>query len=315
MLDFYTRVSGPVSPGRIHELAERLGLDLNRRVRTLSKGNKQKLGLVQAFMHSPELLILDEPTSGLDPLVQREFLQLVREARDNGQTVLLSSHVLSEIQQTADEVAVLSDGRIVAQGDVASIRLGAVRRVHAALADATAEETREALGRLPAPTRLHDLVVTGSSGLVRVSATVDGEVDALVKALAQFRVVDLTVEEPDLEESVLRLYGAEPGRAGSTRSAVHSSRHTGTPSASDTADAPATRREGASRAGASDGPAPSEGAATSTHAPTPPRREDSSDRTSPPAPHAEPPRLRRDRTRRGLPPAPPVQHGDEEHSR
>ena len=133
LLDHYADISGPVQRGAIAELADRLDVDLSRQVRALSKGNKQKLGLIQAFMHRPELLVLDEPTSGLDPLVQREFLRMVREARDNGQTVVLSSHVLSEIQQTADQVAVLSEGRIVAEGDVASLRLGALRRVRAGL--------------------------------------------------------------------------------------------------------------------------------------------------------------------------------------
>lgn len=134
-----------MAPGTIEQLAERLGLDLSRPVRTLSKGNKQKLGLVQAFMHRPDLLVLDEPTSGLDPLVQREFLAMVWEARDAGQTVLLSSHVLSEIQQAADEVAVLADGRVVADGPVSSLRIASVRRLRATVTDVAAETVREAL--------------------------------------------------------------------------------------------------------------------------------------------------------------------------
>ena len=122
---------------------ERLGLDLDRHTRKLSKGNKQKLGLVQAFMHQPELLVLDEPTSGLDPLVQQEFHAMVREARRNGQTVFLSSHVLSEIQQTADTVAILRDGRIIAVESVTGLRESAVRHVrftasHTAAPDAVA---------------------------------------------------------------------------------------------------------------------------------------------------------------------------------
>lgn len=114
LLSHYEAISGPVPPGRIDALAERLGLDLDRHTRKLSKGNKQKLGLVQAFMHHPELLVLDEPTSGLDPLVQQEFHAMVREAQHQGQTIFLSSHVLSEVQQTADTVAILRDGRISA---------------------------------------------------------------------------------------------------------------------------------------------------------------------------------------------------------
>lgn len=208
MLDFYTQVSGPVRSGTIDRLADRLDLDLSRPVHALSKGNKQKLGIVQAFMHEPPLLVLDEPTSGLDPLVQREFLRLVTEARDRGQTVLLSSHVLSEIQQTADAVAVLSQGKVVAEGDVASLRLGAIRRVRVGLAVTNATVLREQLGALP---HVSELDVREEPDIVRVSATVEGDIDPVVKVLAQHRVIDLAIEEPDLEESVLRLYG-EPSR-------------------------------------------------------------------------------------------------------
>lgn len=206
LLQHYADISGPVAPGAIDALAERLGLDLSRQVRTLSKGNKQKLGLVQAFLHSPELLVLDEPTSGLDPLVQREFMTMVREARDNGQTVLLSSHVLSEIQQTADVVAVLSQGRVVAEGAVESLRLASIRRVRAGLADTTEDAVRTALGQL---THLREVEVSTVGDIVRVAATVNGDIDAVVKEIARHRVVDLAVEEPDLEESVLSLYGGD----------------------------------------------------------------------------------------------------------
>jgi ABC-2 type transport system ATP-binding protein len=206
LLNHFADISGPVAPGAIDGLADRLGLDLSRQVRHLSKGNKQKLGLVQAFMHSPELLVLDEPTSGLDPLVQREFMAMVREARDNGQTVLLSSHVLSEIQQTADVVAVLSQGRVVAEGAVESLRLASIRRVRAGLADTTEDAVRTALGKL---THLKEVDVRTVGEIVRLTATVNGDIDAVVKEIARHRVVDLAVEEPDLEESVLSLYGAK----------------------------------------------------------------------------------------------------------
>ncbi len=207
LLAHYAEISGPVAPGAIDDLADRLGVDLSRQVRTLSKGNKQKLGLVQAFMHRPELLVLDEPTSGLDPLVQREFLGMVREARANGQTVLLSSHVLSEIQQAADQVAVLNEGRIVAEGPVASLRLGRIRRIRATLDGVAPDSLRDELERLPGLRDIH--LADGEA--VRLSATVDGDIDPLVKTLARFHVVDLAVEEPDLEESVLQLYGSERG--------------------------------------------------------------------------------------------------------
>ena len=218
MLSFYAQVSGSrdsaatLQTGR--DLADRLGVDLSRPVRTLSKGNKQKVGLIQAFMHRPELLILDEPTSGLDPLVQREFLQMVREAKDAGQTVLLSSHVLSEIQQTADEVAVLANGRVVADGDVASLRLGSIRRVRVELATADAAAVRAGFDRVPG---LSGIDTSDADGILQLTGTIDGAIDPFIKALAPFEVRDLTVEEPDLEESVLRLYGDPAASAASVQ--------------------------------------------------------------------------------------------------
>ncbi|GGF15558.1 ABC transporter ATP-binding protein [Subtercola lobariae] len=210
LLQHYARISGPVAPGAIDGLAERLGVELDRPVRTLSKGNKQKLGLVQAFMHRPPLLVLDEPTSGLDPLVQREFLAMVREARDAGQTVFLSSHILSEIQQVADSVAILRAGRIVTVSSVEGLRQSAVRRVRAGFADATPGAVEVALAGIP---NLSDLVVKVSGraagGVTDITATVGGDIDAFVKAIAAFTIVDLAIEEPDLEESVLKMYGAE----------------------------------------------------------------------------------------------------------
>lgn len=210
LLRHLAQISGPVEPGMIESLAERLDLDLNRPVRALSKGNRQKLGLIQAFMHRPELLILDEPTSGLDPLIQREFLAMVREAREAGQSVLLSSHILTEIQHTADDVAVLAGGKIVAHGDVSSLRLSSVSHLRAVLAEATTDTVRDTLSAVPT---VDDLVTepTASGGLVRITATLRGEADPVVKALAQFTVRDLTIEEPDLEESILDLYTRKDG--------------------------------------------------------------------------------------------------------
>lgn len=206
LLRHLAQISGPVTPGTIEALAERLGLDLSRPVRTLSKGNRQKLGLIQAFMHQPALLVLDEPTSGLDPLAQREFLDMVREAQRAGQTVVLSSHILSEIQHVADDVAVLAHGKIVARGDVSALTASAVSRVRAVLAETTVERVSTATSEL---STFEDLSIAGAAdgNLVSLSATVRGEADPFMKALAGFTVRSITVEEPDLEESVLALYG------------------------------------------------------------------------------------------------------------
>jgi ABC-2 type transport system ATP-binding protein len=209
LLSHYEAISGPVKRGRIDALAERLGLDLDRHTRKLSKGNKQKLGLVQAFMHDPELLVLDEPTSGLDPLVQQEFLAMVREAQDNGQTVFLSSHVLSEIQQAADEVAILRDGRIVTVATVDSLRESALRHVRLTASSVSVHDAGALLSRVPG---IGHLEVLPSAGGVDLSATLEGPIQHLVRALASLELTDLVLEEPDLEESVLKMYGSLNGK-------------------------------------------------------------------------------------------------------
>lgn len=203
-LNFWTSIS----PGdrrtvrrRAHAIAERLEIPLERKAGKLSKGNKQKLGIVQAFMHDPELLILDEPTSGLDPLVQRTFLQLVGEARDEGATIFLSSHVLSEVEQVADLAVVLRSGRIVREASIEDLRATAVRHLRARL---TATDPSVVTQRLTALAPGLDVSADGDD--VLVSGLVEGRTDELVKALAQSTVADLVLAEPDLEESVLAMY-------------------------------------------------------------------------------------------------------------
>ena len=121
MLEYLGHLGGAVDPAVVTGLADRLGADLARPIRTLSHGNKQKLAIVQAFMHEAPLLILDEPTTGLDPLVQQEFFALIDEARAAGRTVLLSSHNLGEVERVCDRVAILHEGRTVASGRVDEI--------------------------------------------------------------------------------------------------------------------------------------------------------------------------------------------------
>jgi ABC-2 type transport system ATP-binding protein len=203
LLSHYEAISGPVPRGRVDELAERLGLDLDSHTRKLSKGNKQKLGLVQAFMHQPELLVLDEPTSGLDPLVQQEFHAMVREARHRGQTIFLSSHVLSEVQQTADTVAILRDGRIIAVESVSGLREGAVRRVRFTTSGMAAHDAVALLTGVPGVGRVE---VLESDGTATLSATLEGDIQPLVRMLASLPLTDLVLEEPDLEDAVLKMY-------------------------------------------------------------------------------------------------------------
>ncbi len=208
LLAHYADISGPVRPGRVDALAERLGLELDRTIRKLSKGNRQKLGLVQAFMHDPELLVLDEPTSGLDPLVQQEFLTMMREAQANGQTIFLSSHVLSEVQQAADMVAILRDGRIITVASVESLREGAVRHVRFTATGIAAADAGPLLSGVPG---ISDLEVLPDGPDIELSATVTGPIQPLLRVLATLELRDLVLAEPDLEESVLKMYGTIRG--------------------------------------------------------------------------------------------------------
>ena len=209
MLEHFAAISGPVQPKYVNELAERLDLDLDRQTRKLSKGNKQKLGLLQAFMHRPELLVLDEPTSGLDPLVQQEFHAIVREVVDDGATVFLSSHVLSEVQQAADAVAILRDGGIVTISTVEALRNAAVRQLRFNATGAETHDVGALLARVPgiANVVLRELPGDGAAeAAVEATATLSGRVQPLVQELARLNLTDLVLEEPDLEEAVLTLY-------------------------------------------------------------------------------------------------------------
>jgi len=196
LLGYLAHLRGGVPVARIDGLAERLGVDLGRRIRSLSKGNRQKLGVIQAFMHEPDLLVLDEPTSGLDPLLQQEFVGMVAEARARGQTVFMSSHVLSEVQRTADRVGFVREGRMVAVEPVERLRERAVRRVEVQFADPVAAEEFSALPGVS------DVDV--SDGVLR--CRLDGRADGLVKAIGAHTSLNLLAEEPDLDEVFLTYY-------------------------------------------------------------------------------------------------------------
>jgi ABC-2 type transport system ATP-binding protein len=203
-LTFLGQLRGGVSKERIRDLADRLEADLSARMGQLSKGNRQKIGLIQAFMHDPELVILDEPTIGLDPLVQQEVLAMVRQVRTAGGTVLMSSHVLAEVEVVADRVGVVRGGRLVAVEDVAALRERAVRRIEFHF-DAPVPE--EAFRDLPG---VRDVKIEGAS----LRCTIDGRPDALIKAAARFTVVHMVSADPDLEEIFLTYYSEEEVRHG-----------------------------------------------------------------------------------------------------
>ena len=196
-LRYYGNLRGGVDWSYVETLAQRLDFDMGRRAGDLSTGNKRKLGLIQALMHRPELVILDEPTSGLDPLVQREFYALVDEARAAGQTIFLSSHVLPEVQRVCSRVGFVREGRLVAVEDVAALGTKAVHHVEIEFAGPAPKDDFAALPGVGALTSTDH----------RLAFTVQGTLDAVVKTAARHEVVALTSREPDLEDLFLAYYG------------------------------------------------------------------------------------------------------------
>ena len=187
---------GGVDTQRIAALAERLSLDLDRPIRGLSKGNKQKVGVIQAFLHHPELLILDEPTSGLDPLLQHEFLEMVREATAEGATVFMSSHVLSEVEVVAGRVAIVRAGRIVDLDDVAALRYHAGQRVELHFAGPV---EADAFDGVPG---ISDVEVADH----HLTCLLRGEPDPLLRVATRFHVTRWSAEDRELEDLFLDHY-------------------------------------------------------------------------------------------------------------
>jgi beta-exotoxin I transport system ATP-binding protein len=196
------RLRGVRDFGRAEELASRLRADLDRPLGQLSRGNRQKVGLILALFHRPELLVFDEPTTGLDPLMQEEFLALVREERERGCTVFISSHELDEVERICDRVGIIRDGRLIAVERVAELLGRTQRRVSVEFASDVDVAELQALGGVS------DVAVRDG----RVSFHASGDVDALVKALSRHAVRDLEIAHPTLEEVFLTYY--EEGRAG-----------------------------------------------------------------------------------------------------
>jgi ABC-2 type transport system ATP-binding protein len=199
LLTHLGHLRGRVPQEAIRRLADRFELDIGVRIGKLSKGNRQKVGIVQAFMHEPELLILDEPTSGLDPMLQQIFLGLAREAKAGGQTVFMSTHVLSEAQQTADRIGIIRDGRMVAVESVEALRRRAVRRVEIHFDEPV---------KADAFIGLENVLDVATDGPV-LRCRLAGRADALVKAAARYPVDSVVIEEPDLEELFFTYYRDE----------------------------------------------------------------------------------------------------------
>ncbi|MGC2296343.1 MAG: ABC transporter ATP-binding protein [Candidatus Dormiibacterota bacterium] len=197
ILDLLAHLRGGVDPVRVSELATRFDLDLHRKYRTYSHGNKQKVWLIQAFMNDPQLLFLDEPTTGLDPLMQQVFRELVAEARRRGATIFLSSHVLSEVQEICDRIGVVHDGTLRQVGTMEELRISHIRRVVAIV------EKDIDRNRLVSLSGVSAVVVSDH----RLQCTVSGKMEPLLEALLSASVVTLDSSEMSLEELFLAQYG------------------------------------------------------------------------------------------------------------
>jgi ABC-2 type transport system ATP-binding protein len=184
----------------VRQVTERLDLNLRMSIKNLSKGNKQKVGVVQALMHRPELLLLDEPTFGLDPLMQQEVLRLIKEAKARGTTVFLSSHILSEVQEVTDRVGIIRRGEVVEVATTASLIHRALRRARVRFREPV---DSRALETLPG------VKVLAQDNGAGVLLQVEGEMNGLIKALAALPVSDLDTERPSLEEIFLAYYEAD----------------------------------------------------------------------------------------------------------
>ncbi len=203
LLTYLGNLHGSIDGAYRDKLTERLELDTSKRIKSLSRGNKQKVGLVAAFMIRPELIILDEPTAGLDPFVQLEFEHLCEETRAEGRTVFISSHQLPEVEHLCDRVGIIREGRLLAVESIADLKGRALRRLEI---DFAGPVTADAFADLPG---VRDLSV--HEGVL--NCTVMGSVDALVKAAARFEVLNVRSIETSLEEIFMAYYGSGEGIA------------------------------------------------------------------------------------------------------
>lgn len=183
----------------VEDLASRLNVDLNKKIKALSHGDKQKLGIINAFMGEADLLILDEPTSGLDPLVQSDFNQMLLEAKKKGKTIFISSHILPEVERICDRVAIIREGKLIVTEEIETLKTKAIRPLSVTFEVAPkAEDFKSATG-------VKDVK---SDGKV-LHCSVVGTLDSFIKDIAKYKVVNIVTEEPNLEEIFMSYYRGE----------------------------------------------------------------------------------------------------------
>jgi ABC-2 type transport system ATP-binding protein len=202
MLDLLADLRQVADRSYVRSLADRFDAELTRPIGELSRGNRQKIGLLQALVHRPAIVVMDEPTSGLDPLVQEEFAELIDELRDGGTTVFVSSHNLPEVERLCSRVGILREGRLVAVERVEVLTDRALRRVRVRFTDGAPVDE---FGRLPG---VGDLRTDGS----RLTFTVSGSLDPVVQAASRHRVADLEISRPSLEDAFVAFYGHDAER-------------------------------------------------------------------------------------------------------
>ena len=195
-LQYNMHLRSEVEWEHVKQLAQRMDCDLSQRIGTLSHGNKQKIGLIQAFMHQPQLLILDEPTNGLDPLMQQEFYKLIAEVKAEGRTVFLSSHIMPEVERVCDRVAIIREGKLITVEDVDTLKARALRHLEVHFAVPVPPEKFTDIDGV------QDVIVDSDT----LRCTVTGALDTFVKTAAQFEVINLISQEPSLEEIFLTYY-------------------------------------------------------------------------------------------------------------
>ena len=195
-LQYFANLRGGVDTAYVTSLAARFDADLHRKISDLSTGNKQKIGIIQAFMNRPELLILDEPSTGLDPLMQQELQALIREVQDDGSTVFLSSHTLSEVERVADRVGILRHGHLVVVERVDELKRKAIRRLDIEFETDVTEEVFAPVASV------RSVTVRGR----HASVTFDGPVRQLLQVIVDRDVLNIHSREADLEEIFLAYY-------------------------------------------------------------------------------------------------------------
>jgi len=201
IIEYLGHLRGGVDQSNVRTLVERLGLDPSKRFREYSHGNKQKLGLVQAFMHQPRLLILDEPTSGLDPLNQQEFYKMVAEIQAAGRTVFLSSHILPEIEQTCDRVAIIREGRLIKIDHVSALKDIHQHNVEISFAGPASVEWFKNVAGVTS--------VTQGAEKHILQLNVQGELMEIIRIAGEHQATNIDTHEPSLEEVFLRFYAPE----------------------------------------------------------------------------------------------------------